>query len=109
METGGWVYIMANRKNGAIYTGSTSKLVQRVYQHREMVIEGFTKTHGCARLIWFEVHEDLQEARLREMQIKRWKRSWKVRMIEEQLKALTQRTFIIKNAIDSEKLKLGVV
>ncbi|MGH6694529.1 GIY-YIG nuclease family protein [Sphingopyxis sp.] len=79
----GAVYIMANRKNGAIYTGSTSKLVQRVYQHREMLIEGFTKTHGCKLLAWFEVHEDLQEARLRELQIKRWKRSWKVRMIEE--------------------------
>jgi len=79
----GAVYIMANRKNGAIYTGSTSKLVQRVYQHRTMLIEGFTKTHGCVLLVWFEAHEDLQEARRRELQIKRWKRSWKVRMIEE--------------------------
>lgn len=79
----GAVYIVANRKNGAIYTGSASKLVQRVYQHREMVIEGFTKTHGGVKLVWFEVHEDLQQARAREPQIKRWKRSWKVRMIEE--------------------------
>ena len=52
-------------------------------QHREGLIEGFTKTHGCKQLVWFEVHEDLQEARARELQIKRWKRSWKVRMIEE--------------------------
>jgi putative endonuclease len=80
---GGAVYLMANRKNGALYTGSTSKLVQRVSQHREMLIEGHTKTHGCTKLVWFEVHEDLQEARRRELQIKRWKRSWKVRMIEE--------------------------
>jgi len=79
----GAVYIMANRKNGAIYTGSTSKLVQRVYQHREAVIDGFTKTHGCVKLVWFEGHEDLQGARARELQIKRWKRNWKVRMIEE--------------------------
>ncbi|MGV3730012.1 MAG: GIY-YIG nuclease family protein [Sphingopyxis sp.] len=64
-------------------TGSTATLVQRVYQHREMLIEGFTKSHGCTLLVWFEVHEDLQEARRREWQIKRWKRSWKVRMIEE--------------------------
>lgn len=63
----GAVYIMANRKNGAIYTGSTSKLVQRVYQHRTMLIEGFTKTHGCVFLVWFEAHEDLQEARRREL------------------------------------------
>ena len=74
----GAVYMMVNRKNGTVYTGSTSKLVQRVYQHRQMMIEGFTRTHGCVRLVWFEVHADLREARLRELQIKRWKRSWKV-------------------------------
>ena len=61
----GAVYIVANRKNCAIYTGSTSKLVQRVYQHRTMLIEGFTKTHGCVLLVWFEAHEDLQEAEAR--------------------------------------------
>ena len=80
---GGAVYMMANRKNGAIYTGSTAILVQRVFQHREMLIAGFTKSHGCTLLVWYEVHEDLQEARKREWQIKKWKRSWKVRMIEE--------------------------
>jgi putative endonuclease len=79
----GAVYIMANRKNGAIYTGSTAILVQRIYQHREGLIDGHTKTHGCKRLVWSEVHEDLQEACKRELQIKKWKRNWKVRMIEE--------------------------
>ncbi|MEQ1725488.1 MAG: GIY-YIG nuclease family protein [Sphingopyxis sp.] len=74
---------MANRKNGATYVGSTSKLMQRVFQHREGTIEGHTKTHGCTKLVWFEVHDDMQEARRRELQIKKWKRSWKVRMIEE--------------------------
>ena len=58
-------------------------LVQRIYQHREGLIEGFTKSHGCTLLVWFEAHEDLQEARKREWQIKKWKRSWKVRLIEE--------------------------
>jgi putative endonuclease len=80
---GGAVYIMANRRNGAIYTGSTANLVQRTYQHREALVEGFTKEHGCKLLVWFEVHDDLQEARRRELQIKKWKRSWKVRLIEE--------------------------
>ena len=79
----GAVYIMANRRNGAIYTGSTAKLVQRTYQHREGLAEGHTKSHGCKLLVWFEVHDDLQEARRRDLQIKKWKRSWKVRLIEE--------------------------
>lgn len=77
------VYIMANRRNGTIYTGVTSQLVQRVWQHREGVMEGFAKTHGCTRLVWFEGHDDLQAARRREVQIKAWKRDWKIRLIEE--------------------------
>ncbi|WP_294120170.1 GIY-YIG nuclease family protein [Sphingomonas sp.] len=79
----GFVYIMANRKNGTIYTGVTSDLIGRVYQHREGLISGFTKRHGCRLLVWFEVHDDLQDARLRELQIKEWKRAWKIRLIEE--------------------------
>ena len=79
----GAAYIMANRRNGAIYTGSTSQLVQRIYQHREGMIEGNTKTHNCKLLVWFEVHDDLQEARRRELLIKKWKRSWKVLLIEQ--------------------------
>lgn len=79
---GGAVYMMVNRKQGAIYTGSTTQLLQRVYQHREKLVEGYTKTHGCMRLAWFEVHDDLLNARHRELQIKKWKRSWKIRLIE---------------------------
>ncbi len=79
----GFVYFMANRKNGAIYTGVTSNLTKRVYQHREGLIVGFTKQHGCKRLVWFEQHDDLQEARARELRIKKWKRDWKIRLIEE--------------------------
>ena len=79
----GAAYMMANRHNGAIYTGSTSNLVQRTWQHRELLIEGFTKEHGCTRLVWFEMHDDLQDARMREWRIKKWKRSWKIRLIEE--------------------------
>ena len=79
----GFVYIMANGKNGTIYTGVTSELVQRVYEHREGLVAGFTKRYGCKTLVWFEAHDDLQEARHRELQIKEWKRAWKVRLIEE--------------------------
>jgi putative endonuclease len=61
----------------------TSDLVGRVYQHREGLVPGFTKRYGCKLLVWFEAHDDLQDARLRELQLKEWKRSWKVRLIEK--------------------------
>lgn len=79
----GFVYIMASARNGTIYVGVTSELVQRVWQHREGVVEGFTRQHGCRMLVWFEAHDDLQEARRREAQIKKWKRQWKLTLIEE--------------------------
>ena len=74
---------MANRKNGTIYIGVTSDLVGRVYQHREGLVPGFTKRYGCKLLVWFETHYDLQDARLRDLQLKEWKRSWKIRLVEE--------------------------
>jgi len=79
----GFVYIMANRKNGAIYIGVTSDLIKRVTEHREGLIGGFTKRYGCRFLVWFEAFDDLQEARRRELQMKEWKRAWKVKFIEE--------------------------
>ena len=79
----GYVYIMASRKNGTIYIGSTSDLVKRVYEHREGPIDGFTKEHGCKLLVWFEAYDDLQEARRRELQMKEWKRTWKIKRIKE--------------------------
>ena len=84
MEKAGYVYIMAARKNGTIYVGVTSDLVKRVYEHRKGLIEGFTKKHQCKRLVWFEAFDDIQLARTRELQIKEWKRAWKVKRIEEQ-------------------------
>ncbi|HEX2763840.1 MAG TPA: GIY-YIG nuclease family protein [Allosphingosinicella sp.] len=79
----GFVYIVASRKNGTIYTGVTSDLVKRAYEHREGLVKGFTRRYGCKRLVWFEAHDDLDEARRRELQIKEWKRAWKIRLIEE--------------------------
>jgi len=75
--------MMASRKNGTIYTGVTSDLAKRAYEHREGLVAGFTKRHGCKLLVWFEAHDDLQEARRRELQIKEWKRAWKIRLIEQ--------------------------
>ena len=79
----GFVYIMASQKNGTIYIGLTSNLIQRVVQHREGSADGFTKEHGCKMLVWFDAYDDLQEARRRELQMKEWKRSWKIKRIEE--------------------------
>ena len=79
----GYVYIMANRKNGTIYIGVTSDLIGRVHAHREGLVAGFTKRYGCKLLVWYEAHDDLQQARQRELQIKEWKRAWKIKLIEE--------------------------
>ena len=81
MEKAGFVYMMANRKNGTIYLGVTSDLVKRVFEHRENLVAGFTKRHGCKRLVWFEPFEDIQQARHRELQMKEWR---KLKRIEEQ-------------------------
>ena len=77
-----FVFMMANRRNGAIYLGSTSDMARRAWEHREGVVEGFTKTYRCHLLVWYEVHDSWEAARQRELQMKEWKRAWKVREIE---------------------------
>lgn len=79
----GYVYIMANGRNGTLYIGVTSNLPQRVWEHREGQVEGFTRKYDCKMLVWFEAYDDLQMARHRELQMKKWKRLWKLRVIEE--------------------------
>jgi putative endonuclease len=83
MEKVGYIYIMASGKNGTIYIGVTSNLVKRVWEHRSGVVPGFTEKFGCKLLVWFEAFDDVQQARQREMQMKEWKRAWKVKLIEE--------------------------
>jgi putative endonuclease len=83
MEKAGYVYMMASRKNGTIYIGVTSDLPKRVWEHRQGVVPGFTKKHGCKLMVWFEAFEDIQQARYRELQMKEWKRAWKIKLIEE--------------------------
>ena len=76
------VYIMANRRNGTLYTGVTSDLTQRSWQHREGAGAGFTKRYGCKLLVWYEWHDDIELAILREKQIKAGSRKRKLALIE---------------------------
>ncbi|QJE00810.1 GIY-YIG nuclease family protein [Massilia forsythiae] len=83
MEKYSYVYILASAPYGTLYIGSTTNLVRRVWQHREGVVAGFTKQYNVHRLVWYEIHGDIMEAGLREKQIKKWNRAWKVRLIEK--------------------------
>jgi putative endonuclease len=76
-----WVYIMTNRPNGTLYTGVTSDLAKRVWEHREGISDGFTKRYGLKRLVFAERYEDIRTAIQREQNMKHWPRSWKVRLI----------------------------
>ena len=78
----GFVYIMASGRNGTLYIGVASDLAKRVWEHRNGVVAGFTRTHGCKLLVWYEAYGDLQEARHRELQMKKWKRLGKLSTIE---------------------------
>ena len=82
MEKPGFLYIMANRRNGTIYLGATSDLVKRAWEHRNGLIEGFTKRYECYLLVWYEACDSIESARIRERQMKEWKRAWKIREIE---------------------------
>lgn len=83
MEKRGYVYIMASRPNGTLYIGVTSNLLKRAWEHREGVIDGFTKRYGCKLLVWFEAYDRIEEAIVREKQMKEWRRAWKIRRIVE--------------------------
>ncbi|MBA3667803.1 MAG: GIY-YIG nuclease family protein [Sphingomonas sp.] len=76
------VYLLASRRNWTIYTGVTSNLLARVAQHREGVVAGFTRKHGIKLLVWFEIHENMESAILREKRVKRWERAWKLEVLE---------------------------
>ncbi len=78
------VYILARKRNGTLYTGVTSNLVQRVWQHKNNLVDGFSKKYSVHRLIFYELHEEMLPAITREKQIKAWKREWKINLIREQ-------------------------
>ncbi len=77
-----YVYILASSRNGTLYIGVTSQLVQRVWQHKQGLAEGFTKQYGLKTLVWYEQHDTAESAITREKQIKKWERKWKVGLIE---------------------------
>ena len=78
-----YVYILASSPNGTLYTGVTSDLVARIWQHKEDVFRGFSQKYGCKTLVWFETHDDIEEAIRKEKRLKRWRREWKLKLIEE--------------------------
>jgi putative endonuclease len=80
---GGWVYIMASGRDGTLYIGVTSDLPRRVFEHREGLIDGFTKTYALKRLVWYERHDDIRTAIQREKTLKHWRRAWKQALIVE--------------------------
>jgi putative endonuclease len=77
-----YVYLLASRRNGTLYLGVTSNLMQRVAQHRAETFGGFTAEHGVKLLVWFEQHATMEHAIVREKQIKKWRRAWKLDLIE---------------------------
>ena len=82
MEKQFYVYILASQKNGTLYTGHTDDIARRVWEHREAFRPGFTKTYRVTRLVWLEAHPTRGSAFRRERQIKKWRRAWKIELIE---------------------------
>jgi putative endonuclease len=78
-----YVYLLASRKQGTLYLGVTKDLVRRIYQHREKLTPGFSSRYDVRRLVWFEVYDDPVNAIEREKEIKKWRRSWKIALIEK--------------------------
>jgi len=76
------VYILASKRNGTLYIGVTSDLLKRIWEHRNDMVEGFTRRYGVHRLVWYEVHESMESAIEREKRLKEWKRKWKLELIE---------------------------
>jgi putative endonuclease len=78
-----FVYILASHRNGTLYVGVTSNLAGRIGEHRDHIIEGFTKKYDVHQLVWFEEFAEVHEAILREKRIKKWRRAWKLELIEK--------------------------
>ncbi len=79
----GWIYFFANKRNGTVYVGVTNNLPRRGYEHREGIVEGFTKKYGAKLLVYAEYYDKIEDAILREKQIKKWRRAWKIELIEK--------------------------
>ena len=80
---GGWVYIVTNKPNGTLYVGVTANIARRAWEHREGVVEGFSKRYGLKRLVWYERHDTIADAIRLEKRLKSWPRQWKINVIRE--------------------------
>jgi len=78
-----FVYMLASKRNGTLYVGVTNDLSRRAGEHKQKQVPGFTKRYGVEILVWYEVHDDINQAITREKQIKGWNRAWKLRLIEK--------------------------
>ncbi len=78
-----FVYLMASRRHGTLYLGVTNDLVRRAYEHKTKTVPGFMSRYGVDRLVWLEPHDDVEAAIVREKELKKWRRDWKIRLIEE--------------------------
>jgi putative endonuclease len=78
-----YVYLTASGKHGTLYLGVTNNLVRRIYQHKSKVVPGFTSQYNVTRLVWYEVYDNAITAISREKELKKWRRDWKIRLIEE--------------------------
>ena len=77
------VYLLASQRNGTLYAGVTSDLIRRVWEHKNDLTDGFTKRYGVHTLVWYEVHDNMESAIRREKAIKKWRRTWKIKLIEQ--------------------------
>jgi putative endonuclease len=84
MERQPCVYLLASKRNGTLYTGVTSNLLKRVWEHRNNQVEGFTNKYGVHALVWYELHGSMDSAIQREKAIKNWNRAWKMKVIEQE-------------------------
>ena len=78
-----YVYLLASGKYGTLYLGVTNDIVRRVYEHKSKAVAGFTKRYAVDKLVWFEIYDDPTSAIMREKELKKWRRDWKIRLIEE--------------------------
>ena len=78
-----YVYILASKRNGTLYIGVTNNLIRRVYEHKQNIIKGFTEKYSVHNLVYFEKTADIESAILREKRMKKWKRQWKIKLLEE--------------------------
>jgi len=83
MEKQYFVYLLASKPYGTLYVGLTSNLIHRVFQHKEGLVDGFTKKYDVHQLVYYDVHLDIREAILREKRLKKWNRQWKINLIEQ--------------------------